>query len=62
MVVGRGDLTVFVLLADLFIAFSFNGDVARVRGAGFEGETLVPLVSFDLTVSVVGFGGALQNN
>jgi hypothetical protein len=52
---------VLVVDAGLFNAFSLSGDVAEVRGAvGFEGETPVPLVSFDLTVNVVGFGGALE--
>lgn len=57
---GRGDLRVLVVDVGLFKAFSFNGDVADVRaGVGFEGETEAPLVNFDLTVNVVGFGGAL---
>lgn len=60
VVAGRGDFRVLVVDAGLFNAFSFNGDVADVRGAGFDGETDdVPLVNFDLTVNVFGFGGAL---
>lgn len=53
-----------VLVADagLLNNFSFEGDIAAARGAGFEGEVALPFVNFDLTVNVDGFGGALKNN
>lgn len=63
VVAGRGDLRVLVVDAGLFNAFSFSGDVTDVRdAAGFDGETTDPLVNFDLTVNVFGFGGALEFN